>query len=182
MTLPERTRVSLEDFLALPETMQHIELIDGEIIEMPPPELKHQDIVGNGFVLLKTRTKVLGGKAYVAPVDVVLDMNVVQPDLLWIAPEGSKCIPDAGKRLRGAPDLVIEVLSPGNAYYDRRTKFKLYQQHGVREYWMIDPREKLVEVWVLREGKFELLDVFGENETFTSTLIGAVEVNAFFAE
>ena len=179
-----KKNVTLEEYLALPETMQHVELINGEIIEMPSPEANHQDVVGNCFLMLKIRAKEIGGKVYVSPLDVILDHgNVVQPDVLWIAPEGSKCIIDRfTKRLHGAPDLVVEVLSPGNTYHDRRTKFKLYQQHGVREYWMIDPREKLVEVWVLRDGKFDFLDAYGENETFTSTLVGAVEVNAFFAE
>ncbi|MBL8130729.1 MAG: Uma2 family endonuclease [Anaerolineae bacterium] len=182
MTLHVRAQVTLEDYLALPETMLPTELIDGEIIQMPAPELEHQEIVGNGYLLLRALARTKGGKVYISPTDVVLDdVTVVQPDLLWIAPEGSRCIPDAGKRLRGAPDLVIEVVSPGSVFHDRRTKFRLYEQHGVREYWLVDPRDRLIEVWTRQGDNFVLIDLYEENQTFKSPLMGQVAVSAFFS-
>ncbi|MCK6577875.1 MAG: Uma2 family endonuclease [Anaerolineae bacterium] len=127
--------------------------------------------------------KAVGGKVYIAPLDVVLDdANVVQPDVLWIAPEGAHCsVDETTGRLRGAPDLVVEVLSPTSGYRDRRTKFRLYELHDVREYWLVDPREKLITVWTLREGRYELLDTYAENETFTAPLVGTVAAAALFS-
>ncbi len=84
--------------------------------------------------------------------------------------------------LRGAPDLVIEVLSPGTARRDKKDKFSLYEKHGVREYWIIDPSEKLLEVWQLRDGRFSRLDVFGPGDPFTSLLLGPIDVKALLPE
>lgn len=135
------------EFLDLPESMQKTELIDGEIIVNPMPELFHQELVGHASLLLNQLGK--NGKAYVSPVDVYLDdTHVVQPDVLWLA-ENSDCVSVEGKFLRGAPDLVIEIFSPGSIRHDKITKFKLYEQFGVREYWMIYPSEQYIEVYIL---------------------------------
>lgn len=147
---------------------------------MAAPELEHQDAVGNVFVLLRQAARELGGKAYVAPVDVRLDdENVVQPDDLLLLPN-SLCQPVGTRFLSGPPDLIAEVLSPGTARLDRRDKFRLYERFGVREYWIIEPREQLVSVWQLRDGAFVLLDVYGADETFTSALIGEAACAAIF--
>ncbi|MBK8021673.1 MAG: Uma2 family endonuclease [Chloroflexi bacterium] len=181
MTSQVRAPVTLEAYLALPETMLPTELIEGHIVRAGAPDLEHQQIVGNIAALLRILRRWRGGVVYIAPTDVVLDdSNVVQPDALWIAPEGSRCIPDAGKRLRGAPDLVVEVLSPGRILHDRRTKLRLYEAHGVREYWLIDPRDRLVEVWVAGDGRLAMLDLFQDNQTFESPLMGSVSVAEFF--
>jgi Uma2 family endonuclease len=125
---------------------------------------------------------VTSGKIYVAPVDVYLDdANVVQPDVLWVAP-GSACVPFEGKYLRGAPDLVVEVLSPGTARRDKKAKFDLYEKHGVREYWLIDSGAKLLEAWQLKDSRFIRLDVFGPGDQFDSPLLGPIDVSAIFPE
>ena len=176
-----RTRMTAAEFLALPETNLPLQLLDGEVIEMAAPELDHQDAVGNIFVLCKGAEKIYGGKAYVAPVDVYFDeLNIPQPDVIWLAP-GSLCKPVGTKQLSGPPDLIAEVLSPSTARDDKRYKFHLYQRYGVREYWLVDPRDQLIEVWQLQDGRFVRLDVFGVNETFLSALIGEVNTNAIFA-
>jgi Uma2 family endonuclease len=174
-------RMTADEFLALPETNLQRQLINGEVIEaMTGPELEHQDVVGDIFVLLKQAVKILGGKAYVAPVDVYFDeSNITQPDVFWLAPD-SNCEAEGSRRLRGAPDLIAEVLSPSTARYDRREKFHLYQKYGVREYWLVDPRDRLIEVWQQKDGAFVRLDVYGVGETFTSALIGNVETNTIF--
>jgi len=176
-----RMKMTAAAFLGLPETNLPRELIDGEIIEMTASELDHQDVVLNLGILFKQAAKERGGKAYVAPVDVVFDeINIPQPDVIYLAPE-SRCIPEGTKRLLGAPDLIGEVLSPSTARKDRREKFNLYQKHAVREYWLVDPRDQLVEVWQHQNGKFARLDVYGMGETFESALIGSIEVNAIFS-
>lgn len=168
------------EFLALPETNLPQQLLNGAVFPMTVPELNHQDIVGNVFVLFKAAAKAQGGKAYVAPVDVYFDAkNVPQPDIIYLAPE-SRCQPLGSERLSGPPDLVVEVLSRSTAREDRGYKFRLYQQYGVREYWIADPRDQIVEVWQYTDGHFVLLDAFGLGETFTSALIGVVDTNAIF--
>lgn len=173
-----QTRMTSAEFLALPETMLPMELIDGEVIMSPAPELNHQNIVGKVYLLLNSLSK--GGTVYVAPVDVYLDeANTVQPDVLWAAPE-SRCSAVAGKYLRGGPDLVVELFSPGTARRDKREKFRLYEKHGVREYWMVDTVEKFIEVWVREGDKFPRLDVYGPEEQFASPLLSAVDTKAIF--
>ena len=170
------------EFLGLPESMLSTELIDGEVLVSPAPELKHQDTVLAMARILEQL--MLDGKVRVAPVDVQLDeANVVQPDVLWTAPD-SKCIPVEGKYLHGAPDLVVEVLSPSTARYDRAEKFGLYEQHGTLEYWLVDSQAQYVEVWRRVAEKFERQGVFGPEDSFESALLDGMQVKleGLFAE
>jgi Uma2 family endonuclease len=150
------------------------------MIMSPAPNLEHQAIVLNlASLLLQIKP---GGKVHVAPVDVWLDdANVVQPDVMWISPN-SACVPFEKKYYQGAPDLLAEVLSPGTARTDKSAKFKLYEKHGVREYWMVDPEAQYVEVWRREENRFALVGVFGPGETFGSAVLGdkTVEVTRLF--
>jgi Uma2 family endonuclease len=94
------------------------------------------------------------GKVYFAPLDAYLsDTETYQPDLMFITNERLDIIKE--KNIRGAPDLVMEVLSPGTAYYDRRHKKEVYAEHGVGEYWIVDPMERSIEVYANRDGGFE---------------------------
>jgi Uma2 family endonuclease len=175
-----KTHTTTEAYFAMPETMQPTQLIHGEIIEMPPPELHHQDLVLALGILFSACAKALGGKAYVAPVYVVLgDDIVLQPDALYTSPNSS-AQPDSGKRLRGAPELVAEVLSPSTAYLDRGKKFTLYEKHGVAEYWLVDPQSHIIEVYQRNGDAFARLGVYSSDEQFTSRCIGQVNTNAIF--
>lgn len=183
MAAKEEERITADEFLNTPETNIPIQLINGRVITLdshtltPTPE--HQDVVGEIFLLLKSRAKILGGRAFIAPLDVEFEpYNVPQPNVLWVAPDSQCHIAD--KRLIGAPDLIVEVLSPSTAKSDRIDKFHLYERHGVREYWIADPHHALIEIWTLREGKFDRLDVYGRDSAFPSPLMGEVEVNAIF--
>jgi len=181
MTDLVKTHMTAAEFLSLPETNLPTELINGEVFRMPAPQLNHQDAVLQIAVFLKRRLTT--GKLYIAPVDLHFDdANVVQPDIMWIAPDNDRCISVEGKYLHGAPDLVMEVFSPGTARRDKRDKFRLYQKYGVREYWMVDPVERFVEVWELAGGKFLLVDVYGPGETFSSPLVGEVAVTEMFPQ
>jgi Uma2 family endonuclease len=84
------------------------------------------------------------------------------------------------QHLSGAPDLIAEVLSPSTAHIDRREKFRLYEKYGVREYWMVDPRDQLVEVWQHQDGRFVLLDAYGSGEVFKSAMLGEINVANIF--
>ncbi len=181
MTEQIKIRMTATEFLKLPETNLPVQLLDGWVIRLNTPDLTHQDTVGNIAFLFAGKAKEIGGKAYVAPVDVYFDeLNIPQPDVMWLAPD-TKCEMVGTLRLSGAPDLIAEVLSPSTAHIDRKRKFRLYEKYGVREYWLVDPRNQLVEVWQHQDEHFVLLDVYGSSETFTSALIGAVDVAALFA-
>ena len=180
MVQPARIKMTASEYLALSETNLPRHLIDGEVFEMTAPELEHQEVVGNIFVLFKRMAREINGKAYVAPVDVEFDIeNIVQPDTFLLLPD-SRCQPVGTKRLSGPPDIITEVLSPRPAQFDRCEKFRLYERYGVREYWIAEPRDQLVTVWRLHDSGFVLLDVYGKGEKFTSALIGEVDCHAIF--
>ncbi|MBC8099065.1 MAG: Uma2 family endonuclease [Armatimonadetes bacterium] len=179
-----KTRISIDEYFAMPETMQPTLLLDGELITLPGPDPLHQDIVLNIYDILRPITRVLGGKLVIAPADVRLgETTIAQPDIFWMSP-GGLCVLEPGRRYVGAPDLVAEALSPGTERYDKAVKFTLYEQHGVREYWIIDPRRQQVEVWQLTEGIFALHGTFGATETFASAVLGGqgISLSAIFAE
>jgi Uma2 family endonuclease len=177
MTVQTR-RMTAREFLALPTTNMPYELIHGEEIMSPSPTLSHQRLSSRLFKLIERL--VPNGIVLYAPLDVYLDEeNVVQPDVLWVA-EGGACKPVADKYLSGAPDFIAEILSPGTALRDKKDKFRLYEKFGVREYWIIDPDELLLEIWELREGHFAFVDVFGPTDACKSPLLGEVDLKAIF--
>ena len=145
-----------QDYLEMPEDGKRYELINGELIMVAAPVTLHQIISRNiEFDLFRFARENKLGQVLDAPVDVVLsETTVVQPDLIFIAAENSGIITE--KNITGAPDLVIEILSPNSAYYDLIEKKELYATHGVREYWIVDPKKQWIEVFANRDAKFEL--------------------------
>ncbi|MCU0466717.1 MAG: Uma2 family endonuclease [Anaerolineae bacterium] len=171
----DKTRLSLEAFLALPETQTPTELFDGEMIVSPAPSYRHQKLLTRLYDLLK-RLAPAGGEVLFAPIDVILGPGTVaQPDVLWIAPDSPRCTERDG-RLYGPPDLCVEVLSPSTARLDRTVKFTAYESAGVREYWVVEPTTETVEVWVLKEGEFNQQGVYRADQTFASPVLAAESV------
>jgi Uma2 family endonuclease len=173
--IPDITRkMSSAEFLEYTQNREErYELIEGEIVEMPAPLLIHQRISMFITVFLNTLKR---GIIYYAPVDVLLSNTVVvQPDILWISPENSTI--QVRERIVGAPDLIIEILSISTMKNDRVKKFHLYERHGVKEYWIVDPEALLLEHWVLQDGKYQRAGIYDETMTFKSELLG-VEVVA----
>jgi Uma2 family endonuclease len=155
---------------------QRWEIIDGVPHNMAPaPSSKHQEILGNIFALFHQYLRDKGCKAYVAPFEVRLSetgkdhqtYNVVQPDLSIICDRQK--IDERG--CKGAPDLIVEVLSPGvAAKRDKIVKFELYQKFGVKEYWIVDPYNENVEVFVLEEDRYGNRQVYAKGDVFTVSL------------
>lgn len=159
----------------LPETNLPTELWDGELIMSPSPFFLHQEIVDRFHDLLKAwvRPRQLG-KTVAAPMDMVLTMHrVTQPDVMFISNERLGIIKD---RIRGAADLVVEVISPGSRHRDRIEKRDLYEQHGIREYWIIDPEAKTVEVLHLEQGSYQLVGRWHPGERAQSRLLAGFEL------
>jgi Uma2 family endonuclease len=171
--------MTASEFFALPETNTPTELIDGELIVAPAPIPMHQRISRLGLYVLQDL--IPNGELFFAPIDVYLDeINIVQPDILWVAADGQCQITD--KRLVGAPNLVVEIFSPGTSRRDRREKYALYERFGVREYWMIDPEEQFIEVYSLHAGQFARQGVYTPDQTFESQVLGGktVDVSRIF--
>lgn len=166
-------RLTAADYYALPEYAQHdlIQLIDGEVILGVPPTPRHQRIVREILLLLTNISRNKGGEAFSSPIEVYLDAhNIFEPDVLYLAAESACKIEE--KRLVGAPDLVVEVLSPGTARFDRQQKYQAYERHGVREYWIADPVYDVLEVWRWREGQFVRQGAYAPGDSFESQTLG----------
>jgi Uma2 family endonuclease len=176
MNQPTLTRMTAAEFFDLPETTQPTELLDGELIVSPAPVPQHQSIVMHIIGVLLPITNAIGGKLFSSPIDVYLDdTNVAQPDLVWVAPDSGCAV--TSKRLQGAPDLVVEVFSPGTERRDRGYKYDLYQRYGVREYWMVSPEGQYIEVCRLEAGQFWRVGLYGPDTPFESPLLGSQSID-----
>ena len=174
-------KLTYADYCETPDD-ERWELLDGELIMAPSPTTAHQMVSRNLLVLLHSFVDQRGlGTVLHAPFDVVLsDVNVVQPDVLFISNERSQILTDAN--VQGAPDLVVEVMSPSTASRDWRIKLDLYAAHGVQEYWIVDPVGQ--RVWVMARRDDEMAEVanYGSDDILTSpTLPGfAASLSAVF--
>jgi Uma2 family endonuclease len=148
-------RTIMEVYKSLPEGTL-AELIDNTIYMSPSPISKHQLILNEiNFQLLQFLKKDASGIVFIAPYDVYLDetSNAVQPDIVVVL-EDNRNIIDPNGHIHGVPDLLVEVLSPGNKDHDLIKKKDLYERFGVKEYWIIDPETKLALCFQLVSGKY----------------------------
>ena len=151
---PKEKVLTYEDYLRL-DGGKRYELINEMLVETPVPTVLHQRVLNALNVPMYLFSKEKGlGEVLTSPVDVVLsDTDVLQPDLLVVLKERSDIVKE---RIYGPPDLVVEVVSPTSYVKDRYDKFILYEKHGIREYWIVYPEQKVIEVWCLRDGKYVL--------------------------
>ena len=175
-------KFTYEDYQHTPDDKRY-ELLDGELIMVPAPNLGHQRIGAKLGTRLYTFVEERSlGEVFFAPCDVVLsNTDVVQPDLLFVSNERAHLLL-GGDNVRGAPDLVVEILSPSTAGQDRTLKRALYVKHGVKEYWLVDPDARTVTVLLLGEDAFEVEAIYGEGQAMSSpTLTGfSVGLNEIF--
>ena len=168
------------------------ELIDGFVSLMTPaPAMKHQNISGNIFYGIKHYLKKNKCKVFHAPFDVRLPHNaekdddkiytVVQPDITVICDkqklDKKGCI--------GAPDFIVEILSPATQKKDLKDKYKLYEKSGVKEYWIVYPNDKIIYQYVLNsENKYEQKDIYVEDDKITPHIFPdlTIELTDIFAE
>ncbi len=155
-------KYSYQDYLQWPDE-ERWEIMEGVAYDMTPaPSVKHQRIIGKLFRKMVDRIEEKGCAILISPTDVVLDEhNVVQPDLLVVCDE-TKITED---NIKGAPDLIIEVISPSTSLKDKRGKKKLYEKFGVKEYLIVYPEDELVERFILRNDKYPASDIFNWDET-----------------
>lgn len=154
MPLVKEKRLSVNYYKILPEGAPY-QLIEGNLIMTPAPNPRHQIILGNIVEEIRQFTREKGIVLF-SPIDVYLDdENAFQPDLIFIFNERKEIIKKDG--IYGAPDLVIEILSPSTAHYDLKEKFRVYERSGVKEYWIVDPELNSIEVYVNEGTKFSLI-------------------------
>ena len=145
--VPVVTRVGMtaDEYFALPETMQPQNLIEGRLYVSPAPIDRHQDIVGELYIELSGYRREHGGYVILSPFDCWLaDGTVVQPDTGYVIAARRQLV---DRYMHGAPDLVVEVLSPGTRRFDRQKKLQTYGVNGVREAWLVDPDAETVTVF-----------------------------------
>lgn len=155
MSVPTRL-MTYDELLALPDLGERYELIDGVLIVPPASSWMHADVVAELLVILRAhvRTRHRGGKVLTAPVDFRFsDLRVLQPDIVYISPERRHLL-TKDRAISGAPDLVVEVLSPFNRRHDLEVKFAIYEQEGVHEYWIVDRDLESLTVLVVQAGRF----------------------------
>lgn len=174
---PAQGAWTYEDYLRLPDDGRRYEIIEGVLYVINAPDFDHQQAVHQIAVALELWARAQdGGIILTAPFEVHLPgiAKPVQPDVLFIAAERR---PTPGDQFfEGPPDLVVEVLSPSTIRTDRIVKFSAYERAGVREYWLVDPKTRSVEIYTLTEGEFALLGQFGPGEQARSEVLAGLEV------
>lgn len=167
-------RWTTSDLEALPDDGKRYEIIDGELYVSRQPHSDHQYTCGEVFFALQAWSKrTNAGRAYFAPGVVFADDDDVVPDVAWISQERLVTAFDASGHFQVAPELVVEVLSPGttNERRDREAKLKLYSRRGVHEYWIIDWRQRQVEVYRREQAALRLIETLFDEDELRSPLL-----------
>jgi Uma2 family endonuclease len=164
------------DYMSLPEHGPRYQLVDGELYIAPAPNRHHQSISRNiGYLMLDYLDEHPIGVVYYAPFDVQLtDITVVQPDIAFFSTQRASYLTEHGAE--GAPDLVVEILSPKTASLDLGAKREIYARTGVREMWIVEPETRMLKVYRLHENAETPLASLSENDTLTTPLLPGLEI------
>ncbi len=176
MEVATKERKTYEDYVKLPEGAS-CQLIGGEIIMSPAPDLFHQVVSRNIFLRLNAYVAERNlGELFYAPVDVYLsEHETYQPDIVFVAAERKHIL--KANYIEGAPDLVVEILSPSTGYYDLATKKDTYEAQGVKEYWVVDPNAKTIEIFENLDGRFVSVAKQREIGSVHSQLLPELQLN-----
>ena len=176
IAIPKKKKYTYEDYAKLPEGAPY-QLIGGELIITPAPTPYHQRISRKiEFLLIEYVEKNELGEVFDAPIDVYFEeTETYQPDIIFISKERLNIIGET--KIKGAPDLIIEILSPATAYYDLGRKYEVYEKNGVKEYWIVHPERKSIEIYQNQEGQFKLIQIAKEKDTVNSSLFKDFELN-----
>jgi len=172
----DRKVYTYQDYLQFPDDGIRYEIIDGEVFISPAPTLDHQRVVGRLFAMIWDFLEETPlGEVFPAPSDVIFSgINILQPDIVYVSRERSAILMQ--ENIQGAPDLLIEVLSPGTEDRDRTSKREKYSQFGVREYWMVSPEEGTIEVWRKENDELSFCELYRKNQTLTTPLLPGLEI------
>jgi Uma2 family endonuclease len=168
--------MTTDEYLRTPETMLPQELVYGFVRDAPAPSVGHQGAVGEIFMCLRTHLAQHGiGRVWMSPIDVVLDREqdlVVQPDLIVVLNDRQQIVAD---RVGGAPDLVVEVMSPRPRIGRLDERLAWFAKYGVRECWLVRPAVRQIEVIAFTDGAVADRRVFAPQQSMTSTVLPALK-------
>ena len=169
-------KFNYQDYLQLPEDKRY-EIIDGDLFMVPSPNESHQHILTNIlYILINYVRRNKLGAIYCAPFDILFsDEDIVQPDVIFVSNENKKVI--TKDNIKGSPDLLVEILSPSTSKRDMGIKKKLYARHGVREYWIVDPKRETVDVFRLKGREFESKQ-YGVQDCLSCSVIKNLTIEA----
>ncbi len=174
-----RMKLTYEDFLLFPDDGKRHELIDGEHYVTPSPIIRHQEISGRLHLLIGAWLEANPiGRLFYAPLDIVFsNFDVVEPDLLYMSNERAHEILTT-KNVTGAPEIVVEIGSPGTRKRDETIKKRLYERSGVTEYWVIDPELDVIRVYRRSGDAFERPEEFSREagDVLRTALLPGLEI------
>ncbi|MFN3484892.1 MAG: Uma2 family endonuclease [Planctomycetota bacterium] len=167
-------RLTYDDYARIPPDGCRHEIIEGEEFMTPAPEVPHQRVSRKlERILDEYAVRTGAGEVFDAPIDVVLtNEDIVQPDLLLVSTQRAGIV--GRENIRGAPDLIVEILSASTARIDRERKRALYERAGVREYWIVDPDTRTVEVQEF--GSPRRVRIYKEGQSFESAIFQGLGV------
>jgi len=175
---PPQGEWTYEDYARLPDNGMRYEVIDGDLFMSLPSTTAHQtvviELVSSLLPFIKEHHL---GRLYTAPLDVILRHRAtpVQPHIVFILKERLNIIKEL--YIEGAPDLIIEILSPRTAFYDLRTKFDLYAWAGVKEYWLVDSEAYTADVYTLRGNAYVPFGRFTRDGIIQSELLPDLRIS-----
>lgn len=170
-TIDRSKNWTIADYLLLGEMNTPCQLINGDLIMSPAPNPQHQDVLSNLNDFLKSAAKLVGGKVHFTPIDLYINnKNVLQPDLLFLSKSNRSFVTKRG--IEGPPEIIIEIISPSNIFTDRNTKKKIYLDFGVTEYWIVDPGNRTLEIYLNTQSNPDVPHLYlAEEGTVTSTVL-----------
>jgi Uma2 family endonuclease len=168
-------KLTYEDYCALPDDGKRYEILDGDLYVSPSPMIPHQRAAAELLRILADHVEARDlGEVFVAPCDVILgEHNIVVPDLLFVSNERKSIVTE--KNIKGAPDLLIEILSPSTQLRDIRDKRNIYARCGVEWYWIVDAREPSILELQRTESEFADITRVKEKELFRPALFPGLE-------
>lgn len=176
---PHTVKFTYEDYLLFPDDGKRHEIIDGEHYMSPAPSTRHQRISRRLLTAIDNFLKLYkGGEVFCAPCDVVLsDLDVIQPDILFVSTDRSSIITE--RCIKGAPDFIIEIISEWTRKSDEVIKRKLYERHGIQEYWIVDPELETVKVYRMAEHGYVRLAEWSKEggDTITTPLLPGFQLS-----
>lgn len=178
LPLPERNNYSYNEFLEITKDLDRAEFIDGQIILQATPTADHQRILGKLFISLTNYFSGSTCEPFMAPFNVIFkqddeDIKRVQPDLFVIC---DKTLTLENEYI-GVPPIMIEIVSPSNASDDYIRKLNLYMKFGVREYWIVSPKNKTIEVFALENGVYGEPTIYFKDKVLTSSLFTDLKID-----
>ena len=176
-SVTDRKKITYADYLKIDDNNRY-EIFHGELCMVPAPSTNHQSVSRNLEFLIWNYVKQKDlGKVFYAPTDVVLDDDeVFQPDIVFIKSENLHII---GKdAIKGVPDLIVEIVSPSSTFYDTVEKKDVYEKYGVKEYWLVFPDERVIEIFILGKEGYAEFCKSKKKGIVTSSILKGLEIDS----